>query len=344
MLLAPLSYELAHKDDMRITGGHISHFLEVTAELKKLHDEAPEHLPDEPQGDYNMYPKNPDPESYRKEHFYGPLSKVQLARMMPGFLRVEVLPEDFEQSSRKKTDTIPVDLEFHVEDTSGTITKQKRHFDPIPCCHVIGSKLPERPTHDQVMLWEGGILGANVRKFPKSSVSTRPGMLDWVLLQPGSMKPYFHNSKFVGGYWSGRDGIFGPKWKPDGYEPKYFGQQGGWMATREQIIRIHHEECAPGFFPPFHSPAFKEDGLIYQSVEFWSGGIQLFSGRKAGCNMQRVISLHPDHFSKHFLYHTANNKQNMLRDRVVKVDHFYGQVNSIAKAAHKTMDAEKDKR
>ena len=52
--------------------------------------------------------------------------------------------------------------------------------------------------------------------------------------------------------------------------------------------------------------------------------------------MQRVISLHPDHFSKHFLYHTANNKQapgQIPQDRKVKANDFFGQLNSVVKAA-----------
>ena len=109
------------EDDMRITGEHISHFLEVTSELKQLHDEAPDHLPDEPQGEYNMWPNTPDPKSYCKELFHGPLSKVQLTRMMPGFLRVEVLSESFRESLRKSPVPIPVDLDFEVENKDGTI-------------------------------------------------------------------------------------------------------------------------------------------------------------------------------------------------------------------------------
>jgi len=331
------------EDDMRVTGGHISHFLELTAELKRLHDEAPDSLPDEPQGSENK------PQNYEKEHFHGPLSKVQLSRMMPGFIRAEVLLHNSEKNSQTDLGPIPVDLEFSVKDKDGTITTQKRTFDPVPCCHVDGiAGLPQHPSHDQVMIWEAGVLGANVRKFPPSSTSSKPDMLDWILLQPGAMKPYFQNNKFVGGYWSGRNNTFGlNKGKPDGYEPRYFGNQGGWMATKEQLTRIHHEECVPGFFPPFDPPAFKEDGLIYQSVEFWSGGIQLFSGRKSGCNMQRVISLHPDHFSKHFIYHTANNKQkreNIPVQRVVKVNNFYGQLNSIVKSAKRAMSVEEENR
>ena len=56
--------------------------------------------------------------------------------------------------------------------------------------------------------------------------------------------------------------------------------------------------------------------------------------------MQRVISLKPEHFSKHFVYHTGNNKQKTLsNNRLLKADNFMGQVNSVMKAA-KTAKAE----
>jgi hypothetical protein len=72
-------------------------------------------------------------------------------------------------------------------------------------------------------------------------------------------------------------------------------------------------------------------------VEFWSGGYQLFTGVRGGCNMQRVISFHPDHFSKHFIYHTANNKQKQLsKNRLVRADVLFGQLHTVQKAAEQT--------
>ena len=55
--------------------------------------------------------------------------------------------------------------------------------------------------------------------------------------------------------------------------------------------------------------------------------------------MQRVVNLDPDHFSKHFLYHTANNKQKTVQNyRLLKANNFLGQINSVVKAAKKEMD------
>lgn len=315
------------EDDMRISGQHVAHFLEVSAELDALAQEAPDTLPAEPQ-------------SYNDNKFHGPLSKTQLRRMMPGFIRVEVLLDESKWPSQSKKDPIPIDFEFDVNDK-----KETRIFDPKPCCHVsnaTSANLPQTPNHDQIMFWETRILGANVRKFPSSKSSK---VLDWVLLQPGPKARDLKREQFVGGYWSGRNGLYFPEGteKPSEAEAKYFAQQGGWMATREQLIEIHRNQCKMGYFPPFDEPAYKQDGLTLDNVEFWSGGFQLFSGGRAGCNMQRVISFHPDYFSKHFIYHTANNKQKgtqIARDRLVKVNDFYGQLNTVVKDAKKALQQE----
>lgn len=54
--------------------------------------------------------------------------------------------------------------------------------------------------------------------------------------------------------------------------------------------------------------------------------------------MQRIVSLDPDGFSRHLIYHSANNKQKQLKnqdksDRFVKVDHLLGQLNTVKKRA-----------
>jgi hypothetical protein len=66
----------------------------------------------------------------------------------------------------------------------------------------------------------------------------------------------------------------------------------------------------------------------------WSGGYQMFTGVKGGCNMMRIVSMNPEHFSKHFIYHVANNKQKQLaQKRMVRVDHLWAQLNSVRKAS-----------
>jgi hypothetical protein len=48
--------------------------------------------------------------------------------------------------------------------------------------------------------------------------------------------------------------------------------------------------------------------LALNLPEWWSGGLHLVTKRHA-CNLQRIVSLDPDQFGLHLLYHTANNKQ-----------------------------------
>lgn len=88
------------EDDMRITGGHIHHYLEISRELERLAEEAPDTLPDE-----DDYPKDTGSISRK-------LSKKQLRRMMPGFIRAEVLLDESKSPSQRDLDPIPVDLIF----------------------------------------------------------------------------------------------------------------------------------------------------------------------------------------------------------------------------------------
>lgn len=112
------------------------------------------------------------------------------------------------------------------------------------------------------------------------------------------------------------------------------------MGTQQQILEWHTEVCPGGFLPPYESPHYRLDGLDQRNVEWWSGGISLVTQRHA-CNMQRIISLDPIKFSKHLLYHSANNKQRQLawKNKVfVKVNDFYGQLMTVRHNAQQEME------
>ena len=100
--------------------------------------------------------------------------------------------------------------------------------------------------------------------------------------------------------------------------------------------RWHTEICPGGFLPPYEGPHYNFDGLDMRNVEWYSGGMQLSTVRHA-CNMQRIIALEPQHFSKSLLYHTANNKQRQLHDKreesFIKANTLLGQLNTIKKQA-----------
>jgi hypothetical protein len=210
-----------------------------------------------------------------------------------------------------------------------------RQIDPTICCHFhmepsSDEEFPATPSVDDVVVWETNIKAFSLRQFPPGSP-----MLDWTVLMmgPGKMLQEFVK---IGGYWSGRDGAFGNEKKPSGGEPKLVAQQGGWMATKEQLIRMNNKLCLAPFLPPFDDMTGEKDGLDPQNVEFWSGSYQFFTGAGNHCNMQRIISMHPDHFSKHLLYHTSNNKQKQLTQRrLVRANELFGQLNTVKKMAEK---------
>lgn len=86
--------------------------------------------------------------------------------------------------------------------------------------------------------------------------------------------------------------------------------------------------------------SFSQDGLDPRNVEFWSGGLNLFTARHA-CNMQRLVSLDPDNFARHLIYHSANNKQRQLFGRkqsFVKINDLYGQLLTVSKDAQDAME------
>lgn len=300
---------VAMEDDMRVTGAAVDQYLKVSEELDRLRALAPASLPVEPT----------DPLAQR---FAGPLTRRQLDRLLPGFVRVQVLLNATAHLAQERLDPIPVDHEY-----DGV----QRHFAPHHCCHVHrhpNDKTPVTPSRDDVVVWETNIKALSVRHLSGASA-----LLDWVVLLPGPGKRLAAQD-FVGGYWSGRDGDFGNQSKPSPDMPDLIAQQGGWMATKEQIVRLQ-TDCMGSLLPPFDEPMYRNDGLASKRVEYWSGGYQLFTGVLGGCNRQRIVSLEPDALSRHFLYHMANNnKQDQLAQRrMVKVDDLLGQLRTVQKRA-----------
>jgi hypothetical protein len=334
---------LAWEDDMRVTGPHVQQFLQQTHALDILRAQAPATLPDVPE------PMDPS-----DQKFFGAMTKQQLDRLIPGFVRVEVLLNATEHGAQLTLDPIPLDYQFAVTKSDSdnhntnaadntanvvttTTTQEERHFDPQPCCQVHMSPNDETPVHpdrSDVVVWETSIKALSARQLPASSAHEQTrSLLDWVVLLPGPGKR-LPKDQLMGGYWSGRDGAFGDEIKPSPGMPDLIAQQGGWMATREQIMRLHTAQCQGAFVPPFDEPIYRADGQESMNVEFYSGGYQFFTGVLGGCNMQRIVSLHPDHFSKHFVYHVANNKQRQLAARrMVQADHLFGQLNTVQKRA-----------
>ncbi|KAG7371151.1 hypothetical protein IV203_019721 [Nitzschia inconspicua] len=311
---------VAFEDDMLIRGHQVQHYWHMSQEIERLRIMAPESIKDG-LGD--------NVDDYKHTKFFGTMSKSQLERVVPGFMRVEVLVNDTERTAKTKIQ-FPADWDFGDYGT--------RHIDPSICCHfhmepppLQDDTFPEAPGVDDLIIWETNIKAFSLRQFPTGSSP----LLEWSVLMMGPGKKLPDHAK-IGGYWSGRGGSFGDEKRPSGGEPKLVAQQGGWMATKEQLVRMNGQLCLAEFLPPFDRIAGGNDGLDPHNVEFWSGSYQFFTGAGNHCNMQRIISINPDHFSKHLLYHTANNKQKQLGQwRMLRADQLFGQLNSVKKMAEK---------
>lgn len=315
---------LAFEDDMRITGHHVEHFMAMSSEIGRLRDQAPsrESMPNGSEGD--------NVEDFHHTKFFGDMSKEQLSRVIPGFIRVEILLNETEYGAQ--TQVLPIERDFSFPEHPD----QDTHIDPRICCHVNMppiAGLPATPKSADAVIWETNVKAFTLRQLPPGS-----SILDWVVVMTGPGKR-MDPAELVGGYWSGREGAFGDIPRPSGGDPKLIAQQGGWMLTRDQIFRMHTGLCFSEFLPPFDIPEYKLDGQASMNVEFWSGSYQIFTGIKGGCNMQRVMSIHPDHFSKHLIYHVANNKQRQLnQERMLRADNLFGQLNTVKKMAARAKD------
>jgi hypothetical protein len=290
--LMEYDFFMCFEDDMILKGGHVANHLEMTQQLFRLRESAPDTI---------------DPSTNKQP--VGTLSKGQLKRLFPGVMRVEVLLEEEYYGTQQQLEPVPVQPHTPLESET--------------CCHLINATVspnrPASPASDKVFLWETGIRALGVRYIPQ---------VGYVAFQRGpSIRSDEHNLT-IPDYWAGSDGYFGKDPRPRPGDFAYINNQGGWMATQQQIWEWHTQVCQGGFLPPYESPHFNHDGLDPRNVEWWSGAMGLVTTRH-GCNMQRILSLDIDKFPKHLIYHSANNKQRQLqgkRSRFVKIDDLYGQL------------------
>ena len=286
---------VAMEDDMLVQGEQLQYHLRLSDKIKRLRAEAP----------YNtdiLVPPGVKP----ADIFHGNLTKRQVSRLWPGFVRVEILQEG--SDSQEVPDEIPVDL-------------NGLSLNASVCCRMLDKP---NPSNESLMIWETGVAGLSVREIPG---------LGWVALLQGPT--YFPGTKDrIAGYYPYAD--FNLTRKPIAIpQSKYMAQTGGWMATRQQLLELHLDLCQGSFFPPYDDPYFWNDGLWGHNsgVESWSGGIQMWT-QQSGCNMQRVLLL--EDFSAALLYHTANNKQRTIKEhRRVLARNLLGQLNSLMKAAER---------
>jgi len=302
--LMEYDFFMCFEDDMIVKAPSVVHHLNLTRQLLSLRAQSP---------DIGTPTTAKEP--------VGTLSKNQTKRLIPGVMRVEVLLDESRFGAQRNLGPVPI-----VEHES---------LDPRGCCHLRDETTrpnrPGSPTSDRIFMWETGIRALGVRHLP--GIGT-------VAFQRGPTKRREEEDLFIADYWAGTDGYFGKEGRPGGSDFAYINNQGGWMATQGQIWEWNSEICLGGFLPPFDSPHFHHDGLDPRNVEWWSGGMGMFTSRH-GCNMQRIVSLEQNGFPNHLIYHSANNKQRQLsfkRDRFVKIDTLYGQLLTVKNNYEKAFD------
>jgi len=367
---------LAFEDDMLVRGQHVSHYLRLSTEIERLLSLAPLPKHDGTHALHDAHARDDSVENYADEKFFGDITKGQLERLIPGFIRVEVEVEmevdadvvagvdahrnDHDRRQEAKSDAlaIPADHDFVFSDDHRGTPRSHHHrevnVDPSICCLVPpkpnqGRGFPENlvvaPAPDDLIVWDTDIKAFSLRQFPPES-----DLLDWVVLMLGPGKGLKQNKR-IGGFWSGRKDPSKGEKKPNTSHgggvlpvPNRLAQQGGWMATKTQLIRMNNQLCKSNVLPPFNTRMGnnnKKDQHYYrdfgpQGVEFWSGSHQIFSGGDNHCNMQRILSMDPDHFSNHLLYHTSNNKQHQLKgERIARANDLFGQFNFVRKTAER---------
>lgn len=191
-----LKYDLFvnFEDDMLIKGEHVKHYLELSEKLEELKRTATD-------GDLPELKPGDNKKRFYTSRFYGNLTKGQLNRIIPGFIRAEVLLNDDGDNSTKKFRSFAVP--FHEE--------SKSKLDPSPCCHVseefASKSRPAEPSESQIIFWETSILALGVRQMPLSS------NIGWVAMLRGPKSTGEPNT-MLGDYWSGTDGYFNGQRRP----------------------------------------------------------------------------------------------------------------------------------
>lgn len=312
------------EDDMRITADHVMNFLEMSAGIEQLRLKAEKsadglvHVENESNRDPATRGKSMDKAEVGNDIVDDAISAEFLKRVIPGFLRVEVLAEGNTYLGKNNLNNPKYSTEVPIDNDAAKM-------DPTYCCKEEEpgrGKMRPNPTADDVVIWETNVGAAGVRKYPDP--------IGWVGAMP------VEDRADVGSYWSGEGQIYEPKMSRPRRLDATLGQQAGWMATRSQVEYFHHEACPGGFLPPFEQDHWRGDPLQRHAVEVWSGGFQLFGQ----CFLNRILSMDPDRFSRQLLYHTANNKQTTLRvDKFVRAGDFLGQLNTVKKRAEASLSA-----
>ena len=314
-----------YEDDMVVYGDQIEQYLNLSGKIKQWILEAPP-----------MPQKEPARDMKTSRTYRDVLKKEQLMHVRPGFIRAELLLDQNEYPAQEKPFDVELDYDFSdldgygssnskngtngTDDNDGTTGKDNAVNASVCCGSSRIQALERRPTSDDLMIWETNLEGFGFRQMPDGK---------WYGLMQG---PNYHRppGRAIDSLRAGELSESLQIQRPKNYD--LIAQSAGWMMTRRQLLELQLDVCRAPFLPPFDRPMAR-DGYHKHNVEFWSGGIQLYT-HFDGCNIQRIVQLDPDHFSYHFIYHASNNKQKVIRrERLVKVNVLLGQLNTLRKKA-----------
>lgn len=221
-------------------------------------------------------------------------SKHVLDRFIPGFVRVEV--RDSPRTAEKQS-------------TQRQQQRQKRQFDPRYCCSIINST----HLHQSSFFVADDIGSANnlqLERIHPTTFAAAVGSgtnssyfsdtaLDWLAILPPNQ---LHTRA-----------VTAPR------------QRRGWILTPEQILRLERNSEG-GFLPPFDPPFHCANGLLNCDKNDF---LSLYDDIRG--DMKQFISLHPRHFSKHFLLSYPSNTNTETETTKLNVDQFLEQLQGARK-------------
>ena len=192
------------EDDMLIRGPHVSHFVHLTQQLYDWRRRS------------GAEPITQDV-TEALQSFHGPMTRQQLGRVIPGFVRVETALDNtyaWQRQRRRRFDQIPVTL--------NNATINASICCELPNGRTMNEYAVPKPTGDNLYFWETSIDALGIRKLPDNE--------SWVVLLGGSNNEIWEDPSFaIGDYWSGRapSRYFGTRERPDRKLGRYMSNQGG---------------------------------------------------------------------------------------------------------------------
>lgn len=354
-------YFVAQEDDMVFRASHFWQHVRVMDQIRGLRERLRR-----PRLGQRSPPSSTDPSLSPHQRT---LTDSLLARMRPGFIRVEVL-QDGHKGTRD--DLVKQALMRTNEDVIVGTRNASTAGDSVDasiCCDLGNRTIPaiasnrQHPLPDHLIVWETSPVGFAIRPWQwlgptaqanensssnmtsgsASTTTSKPlpfGDNDW-FAAPTSGAPRFP-ATWIGDHRKyfdfGRRGTDKPTvptklGNPGSRDAQLFAQSAGWVASQGEILDYEGLCAAKGsFLPPYphdKHPTYFRDGLIH-NVEFFSGQIQLYGPM---CQVQRVMSMKDAaDFSKHLVYHASNNKQNAIsQHRLVPVTSLWEELFTVQK-------------